>query len=187
VHPEEVTTRAVEPDELGEMAGGEDWWRTAVAQPQKSINMPELPAKPSIFEPDPPVIADPLTARLVWMMMNQQPDLRKQVSKVQMGPTAGAMHEMMKTGSTDYSNSGLAGVFDTRNKEISINPMLNHEPVHGLTYEGHQIRIPSILETLVHEIEHAKGGDEETAQGVEADVRGGNWMYNNMLRRAMER
>jgi len=114
---------------------------------------PKLPAQPSRFQPDKPVIGPPIFAQEARTLMDIDPRTKQNVSKIVQGPTGGSMKEMnrSKLPMDTFQGTNLMGVYSPSAKEIGVQP-----------------GIDTWYNTLVHELAHASGYGEDGA--VEADT-----------------
>lgn len=129
---------------------------------------PPLPPRPEnpYGQPDTPVMGSPQLARLVWSIMNQEPSLRSKVSRVQTGPTPALVDFIgdSKIPPEKFARTNVLGLYDLDAHDIWINPDMpvgGHKP--GLESLRGNPR-EDMIATLVHELEHARGGDEMDAR-----------------------
>lgn len=132
----------------------------------KEGELPDLPARPAGFEPDIPVQGDPLIAKLVWQLSNENPELRRLVKSVNTGPTSGTMLRLRKSGipQDQLDKTNLMGLFDTELRELYVNPKGNSRDMNQPELNDDYFYNPQILTTLIHEFAHAQGKDEVDAR-----------------------
>lgn len=114
---------------------------------------PNSPEHAPPFRPDPSV-PNPLVARMLEELFQIAPEARGTVDRVLVGPTAGSMSIMAKSGLPldHFQQTDLDGVY--QNREIGLNP---------LTYQFNQ---PGLFGTLSHEMTHAAGYPDRVAYPV---------------------
>lgn len=130
-----------------------------VARPMIKVgkDLPEVPAPPSQI--DPMVIGSSDFAKLVREMFNLAPTLRDKVKVVEHRPTF---------------EPDTYGMFEDRaagasQPTITIDSWLEDDP-GSMSDQESSWRIPSILDTLIHEMAHAAGKDEYDARKTEEPV-----------------
>jgi hypothetical protein len=131
---------------------------------------PTPPKAPRLrdFEPDPIMPANREHAQAVYDFLRAYPALKDVISKITTGPSIGTMETMVHDSKgrlpiDAFEQTNLMGLFDSQNKEISLNP--------GLTPQ-------ELMPTIGHEFAHASGIGSE---GV-ADLIGTN-MAKKVVRR----
>lgn len=113
------------------------------------------------FRPDVPTTGGPVVANLLHKFLSIAPELSNKFSRVQVGPTKGALHilDNSKFGPEDYPKTNLLGVTSPLTGEISLNPRLAY-PLMGQNGLG---------ATLAHELTHASGHmGEKVPESAEA-------------------
>jgi len=115
---------------------------------------PPLPPAPARFQKDVPVVGGPIIAQEARKMLDIDPLTKTMVSKIAVAPTQGSVAEMIKSklppGS--FGRTNLLGVYSPfGSKEIGLQP----------GREGWR-------RTLIHELGHAAGWEEEGAEAGEA-------------------
>ena len=147
--------------------------------------------RPAAFDPDPQILGggDPLFARAVRGLMASNPDLKRKVKSIQIGAndTVGDefadqrqrrlekysyppkinklsyLDQLIFPQIDDYPNTNLLGIFSQKAKNISLNPTLSMTA----PYSPQENKRGSMLQTLVHELSHAKGEPEIGADAAE--------------------
>ena len=141
--------------------------------------------RPAAFEPDPQILGggDPLFARAVRGLMASNPDLKRKIKSIQIGANdtvgdefaAQRRSALQELGSSDrlgqfmfpqvddYPYTNLLGIFSETGKNISLNPTLKMTD----PYSPQPNKRGSMLQTLVHELAHAKGEPEIGADAAE--------------------
>lgn len=129
---------------------------------------PALPARPPMFESDPLVVGSPELGRLVHMLLQANPELRPKVKSVVDAPTARSMRISRPGAGTRVGyDGGLYGLVDDAKGEIGLNPYMLQDEPYSLSGLEFSFRVPSKVSTLVHELAHTAGQDEQGADRVE--------------------
>ena len=159
-----------QPEEL-DLQSYRDYLRAGRKEHYNPMRLGEEPsvAHPSMFQPDAPVpTSDPKLATLVYRLLNLDPEVKANVSRVNFGPTAGTMRELIASDNDPSATwrSTLEGKYFPHTREIALNP----SKTHGR----------SLLETIAHEILHAGGYGESGAREGEKTLyreKGEDWWY----------
>jgi hypothetical protein len=123
---------------------------------------PDLPPPPSWFQRSPLIQGRPGFVKHATKLIDLDPYIKQNVNKVTIGPTASVIRllsdELRFGGKADMEQTNLAGMYDSRSKEIALNPTTrigrDIEPwthPNSLAYRNDKLAI------LAHELAHAAG------------------------------
>lgn len=144
------------------------------------VNMPPVPEQPWQFRMDAePFVGNSTVQKMVRELIQATGNNFPKVNGIRVGPTQGVIEEFGEQGDRggpkispyDYDDTNLGGLHDRQRKEISLNPRY----ARGIgAYSPDYLDIPELADLnddelfriLVHELTHAAGGTEATADDV---------------------
>ena len=117
---------------------------------------PDPPPPPTIFQPDPVVAGSPEFARMATRLLDLDPKVKAGVHRVTQGPGYSAINALLGAGlSPDWLGpQGLEGAYT--HGDISVKPW---GPSSDITNPDST----DVLNSLIHEIAHASGKDDDEA------------------------
>lgn len=135
----------------------------------ESIPLP--PITPVPFAPDPLVTGPLEKVLLTRQLLNQMPEVARNVGQISSGPTTGSTIRMRRGGMPPFAFEGtnLFGVTDHQNPsktQIGLNPSLRLDPTAPASSPSEALQAqgtPGYLEALIHELTHSAGGNEGDA------------------------
>lgn len=108
---------------------------------QENMNVPH----PTMFQPDPLVVGDPWEARIAQKLLDLDPQIKQNVSRVYSGgPSPNTLRSIMGQNfePREFNNLNLEGAYSPNDKTIDVVPRLGQH---------------DFIKTLLHEMSHAAG------------------------------
>jgi hypothetical protein len=123
-----------------------------------------LPLPPAMFIPDPLISGTPEFSRWAKQLLDLDSQTKDGITGIHMKPNRAIDAVLGEAAFSveDWPRTGLLGVYDRINHDIAVNPRLAKPNEREDPAYVRQL----MLDTLVHELSHAAGHDEETADKI---------------------